>query len=165
MSLVWWPSVTKSEWDVLLRLCRCVLYVCVSVVIWLVFSSCCSILFSLSFFLSIFPYILFCSSPPVCPFISCFSCPSVFYTSVYPSILTFCLFPCHHPPSPPDRFGMAETYMRTAVALVEEGGGAAAVIPEKWSALLNNLAHTCRKLAKYEEAIHFHQQVWTGGCR
>ncbi|KAG0719160.1 Cell division cycle protein 16 [Chionoecetes opilio] len=56
-------------------------------------------------------------------------------------------------------FGVAETYMRKAVGVVEEGGVAAAVVPEKWSALLNNLAHTCRKLAKYEEAIHFHQQA------
>ncbi|KAK8395649.1 hypothetical protein O3P69_005634 [Scylla paramamosain] len=56
-------------------------------------------------------------------------------------------------------YGVAETYMRKAVALVEEGGVAAAVVPEKWSALHNNLAHTCRKLAKYEEAIHFHQQA------
>ena len=68
-----------------------------------------------------------------------------------------------HPPSPLDRFGVAETYMRRAVSLVEEGGVGAAVVPEKWSALLNNLAHTCRKLAKYEEAIHFHQQVRIGG--
>lgn len=48
-------------------------------------------------------------------------------------------------------------YLRRAVALVEESG--VVVVPEKWAALLNNLAHTCRKLQKYEEALHFHQQV------
>ncbi|CAL4144144.1 unnamed protein product, partial [Meganyctiphanes norvegica] len=51
----------------------------------------------------------------------------------------------------------AEVYLRRAVAVVEESG--VVVVPEKWSALLNNLAHTCRKLQKYDEALHFHQQA------
>ncbi|XP_068240729.1 cell division cycle protein 16 homolog [Palaemon carinicauda] len=51
----------------------------------------------------------------------------------------------------------AEDYMRRAVTLVEESG--VVVVPEKWAVLLNNLAHTCRKLQKYEEALHFHQQA------
>ncbi|XP_037790277.1 cell division cycle protein 16 homolog [Penaeus monodon] len=51
----------------------------------------------------------------------------------------------------------AELYLRRAVSLVEESG--VVVVPEKWATLLNNLAHTCRKLHKYEEALHFHQQA------
>ncbi|XP_063589171.1 cell division cycle protein 16 homolog [Penaeus indicus] len=51
----------------------------------------------------------------------------------------------------------ADLYLRRAVALVEESG--VVVVPEKWATLLNNLAHTCRKLHKYEEALHFHQQA------
>ncbi|KAK8720256.1 hypothetical protein OTU49_013471 [Cherax quadricarinatus] len=51
----------------------------------------------------------------------------------------------------------ADVYLRRAVALVEESG--VVVVPEKWAALLNNLAHNCRKLQKYEEALHFHQQA------
>ncbi|XP_042887701.1 cell division cycle protein 16 homolog [Penaeus japonicus] len=51
----------------------------------------------------------------------------------------------------------AELYLRRAVALVEDSG--VVVVPEKWATLLNNLAHTCRKLHKYEEALHFHQQA------
>ena len=47
--------------------------------------------------------------------------------------------------------------LRRAVGLVEESG--LVVVPEKWATLLNNLAHTCRKLLKYEDSIHFHQQV------
>ncbi|KAK3888761.1 hypothetical protein Pcinc_007234 [Petrolisthes cinctipes] len=51
----------------------------------------------------------------------------------------------------------AEVYLRQAVSVVEKSG--VIMVSEKWAALLNNLAHTCRKLAKYDEALHFHQQA------
>ncbi|EZA53221.1 hypothetical protein DMN91_005011 [Ooceraea biroi] len=33
------------------------------------------------------------------------------------------------------------------------------VLPSKWEALLNNMAHTCRKMKKYEAALEYHQQA------
>lgn len=33
------------------------------------------------------------------------------------------------------------------------------MLPSKWEALLNNMAHTCRKMKKYEEALEYHQQA------
>jgi len=33
------------------------------------------------------------------------------------------------------------------------------MLPSKWEALLNNMAHTCRKMKKYEQALEYHQQA------
>ncbi|XP_076067974.1 cell division cycle protein 16 [Oratosquilla oratoria] len=54
-------------------------------------------------------------------------------------------------------YTVADMYLRRAVEVVEQSG--VVVVPEKWAALLNNLGHNCRKLQKYEEALHFHQQA------
>lgn len=51
----------------------------------------------------------------------------------------------------------AETQFRKAlerVRRIRKG-----IIPQRWSPLLNNLGHACRKLQKYEESLDFHNQA------
>ncbi|KAJ8962122.1 hypothetical protein NQ318_018079 [Aromia moschata] len=53
-------------------------------------------------------------------------------------------------------FESAETHFLDAlerVKRIKKG-----IIPQRWSPLLNNLGHTCRKLKKYEEALDYHNQ-------
>ena len=51
----------------------------------------------------------------------------------------------------------AEIFLGRAVNVVVESD--ITIVPDKWSVLLNNLAHACRKNGKYNDALHFHHQA------